>query len=198
MATGLEPKFKEYYSGYVRFFYEDVTIGNRNSIIEFNQDLEVRNQLWNTGVGDYCLDIGAGFGSYTMTALANACGFVFSFECDRNVLLSLRRNLQNNRPLLAMERASVCQWKLNDSDYTIDRYLNELSYYSNRLDWIKIDMGTVPDTRVVLWGCKDTIKTYKPSILIADLEVPQLSFLDGYRVSKQINGHSLLVHRDSI
>lgn len=181
----------------MKYIYEDVTVNNRNSIAEFNQDIEVRKRLWKTLVGDYCLDIGAGFGAYTLTALANAAGFVFAFERDPLVAASLRRNLQNNRLLLAMERATVCRWNLDDSENTVDRYLSELSYSNPRCDWIKIDMGTVPDTRLILWGCKNTIKSFKPNILIADPEPPSLSFLERYTVKETVNGHSLLMDKDS-
>ena len=179
---------REYSIGYTKYYYEVYP----ESISEFEKDVQVREQLWKTLVGDIVLDVGAGFGSYTLTALANAAGFVFAFENDINKLVIIRRNLQNNRALMATERATICKWKLDDSDKTVDRFLSELSYPVTRLDWIKVDVGSIPDTRVVLWGIKETIKKFRPYILIADPEPPQYSFLEKYNQIKIVDGHSLL------
>lgn len=186
---------REYYAGSIRFYYEDITIGSRNSIQEFNQDINIRSQLFNISVGDIILDVGAGFGPYTLTALASAAGRIFAFERDSEVAIVLKRNLHNNAMLFGNEKVPICGWNLDDSNNTIDRYLSELSLSLDKIDSIKIDLGSIPDNRVVIWGAKDTIKKFKPNILIADPEPPKLSFLDEYKVERVIDGHSLLVHR---
>jgi len=184
---------REYYSGYTRYYYEDVTVGSRNSIKEHDEDLQIRKEMWNTLVGDVVVDCGAGFGSYTLLALANAASFVFAFEQDPEIASCLRRNLQSNRMLMATERATVSVRRLDDSKNTVDKYMEELSYPITRVDWIKIDVGSIPDTRLVLWGCQHTIKRFRPQILIADSEPPSVSFLEAYKITKIINGHSLLL-----
>jgi len=183
---------REFQSGYIKFYYEDVTVGNRNSINEYNQDSEVRRQLWQTGVGDIVIDIGAGFGSYTIQALANAAGFVYAFEHDPHIASALKQNLQRNRTLSAAERSSICRWHLDDASHTLDMYLADLSFPISRLDWIKIDLGSIPDNRTVLWGCEGSIKKFKPSILIADPEPPILPFLKAYTDVRVVNGHAFL------
>lgn len=186
---------REYHIGHIVFYYEDVTIGSRNSIQEFNKDVNIRNLIFNNLVGDVLLDVGAGFGSYTLTALANAAGFVYAFERDSKIASVLRHNLHSNHNIHAGEKVSVCRWNLDDSTNTIDRYLSELSSPVSRVDWIKIDLGSIPDNRVVMWGARDTIRNHKPSILIADPEPPKISFLDEYRIADVIDSHSLLIHR---
>ena len=186
----------ECHAGYTKYEYEAITVNNRNSISEYRQDLNVRNQLWTIGVGDYVLDVGSGFGSYTLMALAMAAGFVFAFERDPNILKALRTNIQNNRHIFATEKTSICRWNLNDSTNTIDRFLSELSFTNKRVDWIKIHMDSVADSRLVLWGCKDTIKTFKPIILIADPEPQPYSFMNDYVIKKIVDGHSLLMEKN--
>lgn len=181
--------------GYVKFYYEDITIGNRNSLKEFNKDVNVRHYLWKIDVGDYIIDIGAGFGSYTLTALAQSAGFVFSFERDGEIASILKNNLGSNLHLRADEKTSVSLWNLNDSTKTIDNYLENLSSPINKIDFIKIDLGSIPDNRVVIWGMKNTIRCYKPNILIADPEPPRPSFLDSYKIETSVDGHSLLIDR---
>lgn len=187
-----EGKLYQYQTTYNKFYYQDITIGKRNSIAEFDKDKEVLNSLWSTMVGDFVLDIGAGFGAYTLTSLANAAGFVFSFEQDRDFAKQLRTNLHLNPALMAIDRAFVCTWRLDDKIRSVDMFLSELSYPINRLDWIKIDLGSIPDNRSILWGCIDSIKKYKPNILINDPEPPKLSFLERYSVARIVNGHSFL------
>lgn len=189
----MDGTFREFFTGYTRYFYEDTTVGSRSSIQEHDQDFQIRKEMWKIGVGDVVVDCGAGFGSYTLTALADAAGFIYAFEPDPAVAAALRRNLQVNRLLMATERATVSRWRLDDSKETVDRYMEQLSYPLNRLDWIKIDVGDVPNNRLVLWGCKQIIKKFRPSILIADHELPSISFLSGYKTVKILNGHSLLV-----
>lgn len=191
--TQLTDRLREYFSGYTRYYFEDITVNGRSSIKEHDQDLQVRKEMWHTLVGDVAIDCGAGFGSYTITALANAASFVFAFEQDPIIATCLRTNLQSNRMLMATERATVSAKRLDDSQQTVDKYMDELSYPLNRLDWIKIDVGDVPNNRLVLWGCKHLIKQFRPQLLIADPEPPSVSFLDGYKITKIINGHSLLL-----
>lgn len=186
----------ECHAGYTKYEYELAVVGKRHSITEYRSDLNVRNQLWKIAVGDFVIDIGAGFGAYTLQALALAAGRVYAFERDPDVRKCLRNNLQSNRHLYAIEKTSVCNWSLNDTTFSVDRYLDELSFSSNRVDWIKIHLDSIADTRVVLWGCKETIKTYKPTILIADPEPPKLSFLGEYEVRNIIDGHSLLMDKN--
>ena len=180
---------------YTRYLYEDITIGNRNSLKEHQQDIGVTSKFWNIHTGDIILDIGAGFGAYTLIALARGAHFVFCFERDREVAAALRSNIQINKLLLASERTAVSTWSLDDNIKSIDKYLSELSYPITRLDWLKIHLDSVADTRNVLYGAKQTIQRYAPNILTADIEPPPLprAYAHWTLPNDSNLGHTLLV-----
>lgn len=77
-----------------------IDLGDHPSFHGFNFDeVETRNQLWNINPGDYVFDVGASYGSYTMTALACGAEKVYTWSPQSHGYLSEKIVLEESLKL---------------------------------------------------------------------------------------------------
>lgn len=175
--------------------YKDITPPNRNSVQELESETDIRRAFWNIQSSDWVVDVGAGFGAYTLAALARPEVRVFAFECDKELLTILRENLgtDKNKLLGLLERCSTNCIKIDSKENSIDKFLDKLSYIPKRIHWIKIDVDNQHDALDVLDGASNTVVKHLPNILIRAVDPPpnvSQIFKDlGYKV-KELKGHT--------
>ncbi len=152
----------------------------------FSLEHEIREQIWHVMPGDVVLDIGAGFGSYTLTALARGASLVLAAEPAKEELFSLAQNVALNPgwsarcacvPLVFSDRRdlmvsfseaghSCLRPDLGDQEYrlteTADEYI--LKTTPDRLDWLKIDVEGMESW--VLRGAVNVLKILRPKVLV--------------------------------
>lgn len=154
------------------------------SYFTFDDEQEVRDLWWHIKPGDVVLDVGAGFGSYALPALAlGAEVIVFSPFVEDTCMLAA--NLEVNPEFTA--RCKVIAKGLHSrpgwfdpdhavfgdhrSDFPTDRHrallevdvLDEMMALP-RVDWMKLDVeGAELD---VLAGARHTIIEHKPKLII--------------------------------
>lgn len=150
----------------------------------FTQDeATIREKFWNTAIGDIVFDVGAGFGLYTLPALATGAT-VNAFEPEPTAYGLLLQNVKANPTFedrfilhpyaLGAKEEHIDFYEMNkrhgyiikdesSSHFGIDiRTIDSLGM--NKLNLIKIDVegGELE----VLQGGKETLTKYKPSLLI--------------------------------
>lgn len=152
-------------NGHTPFSFEEIEIAGKHSMQEHQADHSVRHRFWHIHNGDIVFDVGAGFGVYTLCALARGAKFVYSFENNPNVIRCLRANLARNQSIHSMEHCSAIKMRVDDQN-SIDKFVEGLSFPLNRISWIKIDTGDVASNINVLQGARNTIKRFKPNVLI--------------------------------
>ena len=172
------------------FKYLEYTLPNRNSVQELDQDADVRKAFWNVETRDVVIDIGAGFGGYTLCALGRGASFVFSFESNKELLGILRENLAANRVINAVERCATSDWNLGAEGQTLDKFFEGYSWAPPMIDWIKIDAGEEIDNFNILHGAQKTVKKYHPKILIR-CSTPDVLKSIGYKDLQSLHGHTL-------
>lgn len=85
-----------------------VDLENHPSYHGFTFDeIDTRNQLWNINSGDYVLDVGASYGSYTLTALAVGAQKVYAWSPQSHGYLSEKEILQVSLKLNNWENKCV-------------------------------------------------------------------------------------------
>jgi hypothetical protein len=192
-----EGKIHEMYpeNSHVHYKYEEISINERNSLAEQAQDIAVRQRFWHIHSGDIVFDIGAGFGTYTLCALARGAAFVYAFETNPNVMRALRANLSRNQHLNAVEKCSTCSWRVDDNPHSIDRFVENMSAPPPRLSWIKIDTGDRAANINVLQGARKTVQQYHPNVLLQGLreDVAWLSEYGNILYSEE-TGHGFAVY----
>lgn len=156
-------------NSHVVYRYEEISIADRNSLVEQGQDRAVRQRFWHIHSGDIVFDVGAGFGTYTLCALARGAAFVYAFEYNPNVMRCLRANLSRNQHLQAVEKCSTSSWRVDDNQHSLDKFVEAMSSPLPRLSWIKIDTGDRAANVNVLQGARKTIQLYHPNVLIQGL-----------------------------
>lgn len=145
------------------------------------EEKDFRDQYWKINNNDIVLDIGASYGSYTLSACAMGAT-VYAFEPEKTVYCDLIKNIEINNwqnKCFAMNiglwdrRASIDmksyaphwpQYSIS-GDYeaeTID-YIAE-HYKLNKIDWIKIDVEGAEE-KVIRGGLK-TISKFCPKLII--------------------------------
>jgi FkbM family methyltransferase len=147
------------------------------------EEVDIREKYWNVGPGQVVVDVGASYGSYTLTACAMGAKDVYSFEPEPTVFKDLVANLNLNgwfpRPCVPFplglwsHQATVSMktyaphWPQQTitGDYemtTLDKVHEQAKF--DRLDWVKIDVegAEIP----VLAGAYDTIREFHPKMLI--------------------------------
>lgn len=153
-------------NGTIPYFFEEIEINDRRSMQEHQIDHSVRHRFWHIHSGDIVIDVGCGFGVYTLCAIARGAKFVYSFESNPNVIRCLRANLaQNKDNINALAKCSAVKMRVDDQ-HSIDKFVEALSFPLIKLDWIKIDTGDVASNINVLQGARKTIAKFKPYILI--------------------------------
>lgn len=180
-------------NGRTAFAFEEIEINNRRSLQEHQTDHAVRHRFWHIHTGDIVFDIGAGFGVYTLCALARGAKFVYAFESNPNVLRCLRANLARNQNIHAVENCSALKMRVDDQN-SIDKFVDGLSFPLNRVSWIKIDTGDIASNINVLQGARNTIKKFKPNVLInaPDDAAAHLSEY-GKIIYNEEQGHRLII-----
>jgi len=149
-----------------------------------NLEVDVRQKWWHVQDGDFVVDVGAGFGSYTIPALAAGARLVAAFEPSPDPLFCLCSNAALN---ILADRLMAVPFLLGTEDgvnhnfypeghstrYMIGKAESRIiirldtfvdSYQLPQLDWLKIDVeGAEVD---VLNGSLESIKRFKPKILV--------------------------------
>ncbi len=149
----------------------------------FLLEKEVRDKWWNISPGDVVIDAGAGYGSYTLSALASGAAIVIAFEPNKNDFFELSSNLFvngfNSRCILFNimlgRRSSLCRNYYEESHSLVpegepgERIIHDLDsivsdYNFPKIDWLKIDVdGMELD---LLEGAKNTLAKFHPTIII--------------------------------
>lgn len=143
------------------------------------EEAALRDKYWNIGPGDVVLDVGASYGSYTLTAAAMGA-YVFAYEPEPSVFSDLVANINRNDwrdriwPVnMAMGRdrtdVDMRQYAKHWPQHTISG-----AYPSTTIDgglpkgtaptWIKIDVEGLEED--VIAGGAMTLALHKPKLLI--------------------------------
>ena len=142
----------------------------------------IRDSVWNIHDGMYCVDMGAGCGDYTLTAIRRGAARVYAFEPfpdtfevlrrnvilnkwqDRCVLSSLAISSRDNDERIDPRNFTLSKTGLLIRATTLDNFIEWLSIPPPRLDWIKIDIETYELEAAK--GMGQTIRKYNPKILV--------------------------------
>lgn len=157
----------------------------RWAIESFTLEADVRERWWQIKPGDVVMDVGAGFGSYSLTALAAGAGLVVAVEPGKEEFFALAQNMQLNH--IAPARHLLLNCCVMDSEVvagydpelrscaagpskpmqhrqgaTVDSLVRD--YRLPKLDWLKVD---VEGAEVhVLAGASETLKRFRPAVLV--------------------------------
>lgn len=145
------------------------------------EEHDFRNKYWNIKENDVVLDIGASYGSYSLTACAMGAT-VYSFEPETTIFNDLQKNIQINNWGNRCFASNVALW---DSVSTIDMKLYAPHWPSDtitsnyktitidlisqlynfkKIDWIKIDVEGAEEN--VIKGALNTLKKFKPNLIV--------------------------------
>ena len=157
-------------------FYETE---HKASFDTFADEQEVRDTWWHIEPGQVVIDVGAGMGSYTLPACALGAAQVIAF-CPQQPDLNL---LRANVALNGFHQCKILDTGLADEPGYIGVVGDRMHFSVNpvpggfpvssldahlltldRLDWIKIDVEGFE--REVLWGAEQTIRQYRPTLLV--------------------------------
>ena len=146
------------------------------------EEKPIRDQVWDIRDGMYVVDMGAGCGDYTLTAIRRGAHRVYAFEPFPDTFELLRRNVILNK---WQDRCVLSSLAISSSDNderidpktftlsktglpiratTLDNFIEWLSIPPPQLDWIKIDIETYEIEAA--HGMVKTVRKYKPKILI--------------------------------
>lgn len=140
-----------------------------------------RDKYWNIKNGDVVFDIGASYGSYSLTACVSGAQ-VYSFEPEPAVFAGLIDNIRVNNWLDEITAFNYGFWssekEIDMSTYaphwpkhtitkkyimnTLDQFIIDNNI--NKIDWIKIDVEGAEEE--VLKGGIELIKKFSPNIII--------------------------------
>jgi len=157
-------------------FYETE---HKASFDTFTDEQEVRDAWWHIEPGQVVIDVGAGMGSYTLPACALGAAQVIAF-CPQQPDLDL---LRLNVALNGFRQCEIRDTGLADQPgwvavvdnamlFSVKPRLDAFPVSSldahmltlDRLDWLKIDVEGFE--REVLWGAEQTIRQYRPTLLV--------------------------------
>ncbi len=143
----------------------------------------VRNKWWHIREGDVVIDLGAGYGSYTLTALAQGAACVLAFEPAKEDLYSLCCNLALNNfkgecwlfPLLVGDHTGeIGNYYPESHSDRVEGSPEERMMFSlddlvafkglSKLDWIKIDVDDME--AAVIRGATKTLERFHPKLII--------------------------------
>jgi FkbM family methyltransferase len=145
------------------------------------EEHDFRNKYWNIKENDIVFDIGASYGSFSLTACAMGA-VVYCFEPEKTVYLDLIENISINNwsskcfPMnigMYDEKISVDMktyaphwptWCIS-GDYSMDT-LDNIAEQTivDKIDWIKIDVEGCEDK--VLKGGQKSINKFRPKMII--------------------------------
>ena len=145
------------------------------------EEIDFRYKYWNVQKDDIVFDIGASYGSYTLTAAVMGA-MVYSFEPEPTVFYDLTKNIELNNWQTSCFPFNFGLW---DSETTVDMksyaphwpaYTITGKYnvttidkiveekYITKLDWIKIDVEGAEENVII--GGINSITKFKPKMLI--------------------------------
>lgn len=171
---------------------------NDASWFTFEDESTVRDRDWDVAPGDVVLDIGSGFGSYTLTALAVGAAFVHCWNpnSSENDLLahSLAANGWSDRCLFHREGLWSRTGFLRDTDlffteserpdvadlfpvFSLDDRSSSMPL--DRLDWMKLDVEGAE--LHVLRGAESLLRKFRPRVLVENHEFKDPNILPGLR-----------------
>jgi FkbM family methyltransferase len=150
---------------------------------EFEDEKDIRDKFWKPESGDVVIDVGCGYGSYTVPAL-NVGATVYAIDANARVLyfltsrsmhhadrlIPLQYAIYNGSPypaglMDAIEDEALCQRDQNGVRWTtLDTVVEEEGLA--RVDWIKIDVEG--GEAGVLRGAIRTLTNFRPRLLIED------------------------------
>lgn len=145
----------------------------------FNDEVSVRETLWNINEGDIVLDIGAGSGSYALPALASGAGYVYVWTPQGDASLAVNEwvnrctvydfGLYHKSGFLQIE-PQLQLYEQEPSGYddniipvtTLNLWLSTVEL--TKIDMIKLDVEAAEVE--ILIGGSDLINKFRPTIMI--------------------------------
>lgn len=166
------------------FSYFAAYIGgtNHETYLVHEDEVSVRDTLWNISVGDIVFDIGADAGSYALTALAQGASYVYAWSPQNGIGDIIEASLQKNgwgskcRVLRSglynkTGRLDIKSQKLVDNfdssgDIIEVSPLDSLSLSSeiDRINWMKLDVEGAEVE--IIEGAHELINKFRPKIMI--------------------------------
>lgn len=145
------------------------------------EENDFREKYWNISPGQVIFDVGASYGSYSLTAAAMG-GIVYSFEPEKTIFLDLTYNILLNNWYKTCFPINAGLWSSKvvvdmksyaphwpsftiSGDYkmeTLDRMVEMLNL--KQLDIVKIDVEGAEEH--VLFGGLNAIKKFRPKLFI--------------------------------
>lgn len=115
---------------------------------------------------DQCMiDVGCGYGFYTLTALAMLARHVYAFDKNKEMVRILRENIRLNNNSF-VERCSVMNRTVSPIATNLDNFFyEELSYPPDRIKWIVVNVGG-QDERNIVNGALKIIERNRPISLL--------------------------------
>lgn len=164
-------------------FYKAAYVCENHATWHVHEDeVQVRNSLWNISKGDVIFDVGADAGSYTLSALAMGASHVYAWSPQqvRDVLLTSLRlnNWESKCHLFDYGLYDKSGWlnintqeffnHYDGNDDNIIKVIDLNTLYTtmnlNRLDWMKIDVEGAEVE--IIKGASKLINRYRPRLLI--------------------------------
>lgn len=145
------------------------------------EEIDFRDVYWNIQKDDVVFDVGASYGTYTLSAAVMGAN-VFSFEPEKTVHCDLVQNILINKFEDNCLALNLGLWRddtvIDMKEYaphwpeqTITEKYQATSldaicekYNISKLDWVKIDVEGAEE-HVIIGGLK-TITKYKPNLII--------------------------------
>lgn len=146
----------------------------------FDEERDFVEKNWDIKEGDVVFDVGAAYGSYTLSALVSGASKVFSFEPEEKIHPNLSENVRINNwndkcevlPYGLWDKADNVDIKTYAAHYesqltspsyemrTLDSYMDQCE----SINWLKIDVEGAEE-QVIRGGLK-AIAKFKPNLII--------------------------------
>lgn len=149
----------------------------------FLDESRLRHDWWLIQPGDVVIDVGAGYGSYTLSALAAGAAKVCAIEPSRHEYFELGANLllngfqdralhlnclagetQGMAARFFPENHSCCSNAVTPGEWRLAVPLDILCSQASKVNWLKVDVEGAEGR--VLRGSLDLIQKHHPKILV--------------------------------
>lgn len=144
---------------------------NHGTLHVFNDEVSVRETLWDIHEGDVVLDIGAGAGSYTLPALASGASHVYVWTPQGNAILAINESLKLNEWI---NRCTVYEYGLYNKPGFLQIEPQQRLFEEEPLNH---DDNIIPVTTLDLWF--PTVSLTKVDMLKLDVEAAEVEILIG-------------------